>query len=261
LLLYNNSMVHEIYKMKDKSDSFTKPKKGIFDLPMRLLILGKTGCGKSGLLGNMMLRDDFYRGDFLPENIFIFSGSVKGDMKLHQIIEQLEIPSSNVFDSYDEVAGNVIYDMLVDNYNEAVREKQKPEHSLIIFDDLGFSNLQRQNKKNDIMSRILCNGRKYLISTITLNQRITQLSRTCREQVSGAIIHKCSNKDLELVDADFNYLKDKKKFKDMFREHTEGNHDFLVVNFSNGKKIYQNKSFQDICLCEGQKNECGGVKK
>ena len=254
-------MVKEIYKMKDKSDSYTIKKKDIFNLPMRLLILGKTGCGKSGLLGNMMLRDDFYRNDFLPENIFIFSGSVKGDMKLKQIIEQLEIPSSNVFDNYDEDAAHVIYDMLVDNFNEKVREKVKPDQSLFIFDDLGFSNLQRQNKKNDIMSRILCNGRKYLISTITLNQRITQLSRTAREQVSGAIIHKCSNKDLDLVDSDFNYLKDKKKFKQMFRNNTEGNHDFLVINFSNGKNIYQNKRFENICLCENNKNECGGVKQ
>lgn len=253
-------MVKQIYKMKDKSDSFTIKKKDIFNLPMRLLILGKTGCGKSGLLGNLMLRDDFYKNDFLPENIFIFSGSVKGDMKLKQIIEQLEIPSSNVFDSYDEDSAHAIYDLLVDDYNEKIRSKTTPNHSLFIFDDLGFSNLQRQNKKNDIMNRILCNGRKFLVSTCTLNQRITQLSRSAREQVSGAIIHKCSNKDLDLIESDFNYMKDKKKFRSMFRNNTEGEHDFLVVNFSNGKNIYQNKNFENICLCDGEKNDCGGIK-
>lgn len=257
-------MVHEIYKMKDKSDSFTIKKKEIFNLPMRLLILGKTGCGKSGLLGNLLLRKEFYRDDILPENIFIFSGSVRGDMKLQQIIESLDIPSTNIYDTYDEEAAHIIYDMLVDNFNEAVREKVKPEHSLFIFDDLGFSNLQRQNKKNDIMNRILSNGRKYLISTCTLNQRVTQLSRNCREQVSGAIIHSCSNKDLDLIESDFNYLKGKncrERFREMFRNHTsESPHDFIVINFSNGKNIYQNKKFQNICLCEGEKNECGGVK-
>jgi hypothetical protein len=259
-------MVHnkpiEIYKMKDKSDNFTIKKDPLFNLPCRLLILGKTGCGKSGKLGNFLLRSDMYRDDFLPENIFIFSGSVKGggDLKLNEIIDQLDIPSSNVFDNYDEEALSVIYDMLVDNYNEALREKTKPEHSLVIFDDLGFSNLQRQNKKNDILNKLLANGRKFLISTITLNQRITQLSRACREQVSGAIIHSCSNQDLELVESQFNYLKDKKQFKEMFRKSTsESPHDFLVINFGR-KNIYQNKNFQDICLCEKNKNDCGGVK-
>ncbi len=181
----------EVYKMKDKSDNFVIKKDRLFNLPARLLLLGKTGCGKSGKLGNLLLRSDMYRNDFLPENIFIFSGSVKGggDLKLNEIIEQLDIPSSNVFDNYDEEALNVIYEMLVDNYNEALRDKRKPDHSLIIFDDLGFSNLQKQNKKNDILNKLMANGRKFLISTFTLNQRITQLSRSCREQVSGAIIH------------------------------------------------------------------------
>jgi hypothetical protein len=241
-------MGREILQMKDKTDSFTIKKKDIFDLPCRLLLLGKTGMGKSSILGNFFLRQDFYRGDFLPENIFIFSGSVKGDMKLKTIIEQLEIPSSNVFDTYDEDAGHVIYDMLVENFNEALAQKETPKHSVIIFDDLGFTNLQRANKKNDILSRILCNGRKYLISTMTLNQRITQVSRTAREQVSGIIMGKCSNKDLELIEGDFNYI-NKNKFREMFRKNTEESHDFMVVNFSNGKHIYQDKNFNNICLC------------
>ena len=243
----------EMYRMKDKLDNFTiKKKNGLFNLPMRLLILGKTGCGKSGKLGNLLLRDDMYKNDFLPENIFIFSGSVKGggDLKLNEIIEQLDIPSSNIFDNYDEEALHTIYDMLVDNYNEALMEKRKPEHSLIIFDDLGFSNMQNQkNKKNDAMNRLLSNGRKFLVSTITLNQRITQLGKSAREQVSGAIIHSCSNSDLEIVESQFNYMKDKKIFKEMFREQTQDSpFDFLVINFGR-KNLYMNKNFQDIGSC------------
>ena len=254
----------EIYKMKDKSDTFTKKKKGLFDLPMRLLICGKTGCGKSSLLGNFFLRHDpFYRDDFLPENIFIFSGSLKGDMKMQEIITQLDIPESNTFESYDDDIGNTIYDMLVDNFNEAVKKKEKPAHSIFIFDDLGFSNMQNQiHKKNDVMNRILCNGRKYLISTITLNQRITQVSRGAREQVSGAILHKCSNKDLDIIEGDFNYLKDKKQFRCMLLTNTSGPNDFLVINFSNGEHIYQDKSFQNICTCpKNMESMCGGKRQ
>ena len=37
----------KILKMKDNSDSFVTKKKKLFDLPMRLLIIGKTGDAKS----------------------------------------------------------------------------------------------------------------------------------------------------------------------------------------------------------------------
>ena len=138
----------EIYKMKDKTDKYTIKKDGLFDLPARVIICGKTGCGKSSLLGNMMLRNDpFYRDNFLPENIFIFSGSLNGDVKMQEIINSLDIPSNNCFDSYDDEIGHAIYDTLVENFNEAIQNKDKPEHSLIIFDDLGFSNMQNQTHK------------------------------------------------------------------------------------------------------------------
>ena len=175
----------KVFKMKDISDNFTIKKDDIPSLPMRMLAIGRTGCGKSSIaLGNLLLRDEFYRKDFLPENIFIFSGSLSGDIKLRTIIDNLDIPSSNLFDTYDQEAANDIYDILVQNFNEKVNEKMKPEHSLIIFDDLGYTNLQKTNKKNNILDKILCNGRKYIISTITLNQKLTQLNTNAREQCS-----------------------------------------------------------------------------
>ena len=251
-----------VYKMKDKTDKFTVKKSPMFDLPMRLLMIGRTGCGKSNLLGNLLLRPEMYRDDFLPENIYIFSGSLKGDVKLHTIIEQLEIPESNLFDNFDEEVGHIIYDDIVEKFNDAVEAKEKPEQSLIIFDDLGFTNLQKGKKNNDILDKILCNGRKFLISTITLNQKLTQLSTNAREQCSGCILGKSTNKQLDLVADDFNYLngkKNKQRFLDMVKTNTKGKHNFIVFNFSNGNNIYQNERFENICTCEGE-SICGGIK-
>jgi len=47
--------------MKDSSDSYTIKKNKLFDLPMRLLLIGKSGNGKSSFLGNLLLRKDMYR--------------------------------------------------------------------------------------------------------------------------------------------------------------------------------------------------------
>ena len=65
-----------ILKMKDKTDSLTTKKETIFNLPMRLLLIGKTGDAKSTYLGNLLLREEYYKDDYEPENIYIFSGSV-----------------------------------------------------------------------------------------------------------------------------------------------------------------------------------------
>lgn len=250
------------YKMKDKSDNFTiKKTNGVFSLPARILGIGKTGCGKSSIcLGNFLLLPEFYRHDFLPENIFIFSGSLHGDLKLQTIIEQLEIPSENCFDNFDEDIGHTIYDMIVDNFNEAIENNTRPDHSLIIFDDLGFTNRMNKNKKDSILDRLFSNGRKYCCSTLCLGQRITQFNSNMREQASGIVLFKASKKQKELIEADFNYLPSKKQFMDMLTCHTEGKNDYMVIDLNDpDENIYKDKNFKKICTCPDKLKKCGGV--
>jgi hypothetical protein len=252
----------KIYKMNDKSDSFTIKKKDTFNLPMRLLMIGSSGCGKTGNLGNLLLRKEFYRDDFKPENIYIFSGSLAGggDLKLTTIIETLDIPSSNLFFEFDEDSAHAIYDEAVKNYNEAISEKRIPEHVLFVFDDLGYTNLQNKNKKNSILDKIVSNGRKFLISIISLNQRITQLNTNAREQASGIILWSSTNKSLELLEKSFNYLPSKQQFLKMVHKHTQGKHDFIVMDLEKKNK-YFNKEFKPICNCTDGSNKCGGDVK
>jgi hypothetical protein len=250
------------YKMKDKSDNFTiKKSNGVFSLPARILGIGKTGCGKSSIcLGNFLLLPEFYRNDFLPENIFIFSGSLHGDLKLQTIIEQLEIPSENCFDNFDEDIGHTIYDMIVDNFNEAIENNTRPDHTIIIFDDLGFTNRMNKNKKDSILDKLVSNGRKYCCSTLCLGQRITQFSSNIREQASGIVLFKASKKQKELIEADFNYLPSKKQFMDMLTCHTEGKNDYMVIDLNDpNEHIYKDKNFKKICTCPDKLKKCGGV--
>jgi len=237
----------KILRMKDNSDSFVKKKNDIFDLPMRLIISGSSGMGKTSILGNIILRNDAYRNDFEPENIFIFSGSLKGDIKIKTMIKELDIPDGNVYTSYNEELMEHVYDELVDRFEEAINEKRKPEHSLIIFDDLAFSNLFAKSSKNSQIDRLFCNGRKFLISTILIIQKYTQLNTCARENATGLILGKSSNKQLELVESDFNYLNNKKEFLKMVRENTKSKHDFMVFT-PDKKEVYRNKDFKVIEL-------------
>lgn len=256
----------KILKMIDKSDNFTIKKEHTFSLPMRLLAIGRTGCGKSSTaLGNLLLRKEFYRNDFKPENIFIFSGSLKGggDIKLMTIVENLQIPATNLFDFFDEDIAHIIYDNAVENFKDAVDQKRKPDHTLIVFDDLGFTNLQNKNTKNSVLDKIVSNGRKFLVSFITLNQRLTQLSTNIREQASGLMLWSSTNKQLDLVEQDFNYLdgnNPKKRFLEMIKKHTRGIHDFILIDLGK-EKMYRNKEFRPICTCTDGSNKCGGDKE
>jgi len=236
----------KIYRMKDKTDKFTKKKAPLFDLAFRLLLIGKSGMGKTSLIGNLLLRNDMYRKDFDPENIFIFSGSLDGDQKLKTLINELEIPESNLFDSYDETALEAVYDTLVDRYNEALDDKKRPQNSLILLDDLSFTGrMQSAVKKDDQLHRVFCNGRKYLISTIVTAQKYSQISTVARENATGIIAGQMSNKQLDLLEGDVNFLKNKKEFYDMFRDNTKEKHDFMVVNYS-VPSLYQTKEFKAI---------------
>ena len=72
----------EIFKVRDKSEKNYISKGDMFDLPMRLLIVGKSFLsGKTNLLTNLLLQDDqrLYKDNFKGENIYIFSASLNTD--------------------------------------------------------------------------------------------------------------------------------------------------------------------------------------
>lgn len=232
-------------KMIDKTDNLTTEKKhNLFNLPMRLLLIAKTGQGKSNTLGNFLLKKEGYREDFLPENVFIFSGSVRGDEKLSVIINELDVPKENIFGSFDEEVLTIIYDMLVENFNDKREDGEtdpKELNSLIIFDDLAFTDKFKARGSEDTIKKIFMNGRKFLISTIVISQKYSAVGTILRENASGIILGKSSNKQVELVEGDHNYLRQgKKAFMTMVREATEKRFSNLIINFSKPELYFDN---------------------
>jgi len=240
----------KIDKMIDSTDNLTTEKENnLFNLPMRLLMIAKTGDAKSTTLGNLLLKPEGYKDDFEPENIYIFSGSLDGDEKLRIIVEELEIPKSNLFSGYKGGMLEVIYDLQVDEFNEK-REKgiknPKKLNCLFIFDDLAYSNALNQRGKENQITKIFMNGRKYLISTIVISQKYSSVGTSLRENASGLLLGKCSNKQAELVADDHNYLiSGKKAFMKMFRKNTDLPFSKLIINFSK-PHLYYDTDFDPI---------------
>lgn len=231
----------EIYQCKDKSDNW----KITPNLPvwkgqaLRLLLVGGTGSGKTNMLTNIML--NLYLGTWEPHNIFIISGSLKGDLKLKQIIDYLGIPEENLFDGYKEEELQGVFDHLKETFLENLENGEQPEPSCIILDDVSFSGALKKKRDSGALSEVLCNGRKYLISCIITAQKASQISTTARTQANGGCFWSCSNRELDFLANDFDYTDNKKLFRQMFREATNQNYHYLTID----KTTSRNKMYSD----------------
>lgn len=235
----------EIYKAKDKSENYYTSKDTIFDLPMRLLICGKSQfSGKTNLLLNLLLREEFYLNDFKGEHIYLISASTECDNKLKTLIEVKDIPPENIMTSFDEDQLEQIYENIESNYHDAEEENKKPDNVLIIFDDISFKG--DLAKQKGVVSKLFTNGRHQNISTICTSQKYTSFSTTARENCTGCILYSCSDRQLESIAEDHNRL-DKKTFKKMFRQSTNKPYTFLVVNYTNTPdELYLDSSFNKL---------------
>jgi hypothetical protein len=236
---------YTILKIKDKSDSYYTHLKDIFDIPFRLIIVGKSFLsGKSTVILNLLLRDTFYKDHFKGDNIYIVSNN-KMDMKMQILKEEKDVPSTN-FMEFSESNLEMIYEKIEEDAMEAVHDNKKPVNSLIVLDDCAFGG-DLKSKTNGTLSRIMCNGRHVNLSCIVTSQKYTQLSTTVRSNASGAILFGNSMKEVDSMEADLNYLDNKRDFIKLFRRATDGRNKFLVVNFSNDD-IYLDSEFKVIAL-------------
>ena len=238
---------YNILKVRDKNDSYYTPIENLFDLPMRLLINGKSQLsGKTTIILNLLLSPEFpYYGKFDGDDIYIVSNN-NLDNKLDMMAKKLEVPEQNRF-MFDEDHLEILYDDWEESFKEETMNGGKPANRLIIFDDCGYSGSLKNYKKQNIIDKLICNGRHMNLSQIYTSQRFSQCSTTLRTNLTAAILFNTSAKELDLITDDMNYMAKSKDFINMFREHTKEPRSFLVVNFSNPPdKLYMNQNFQSI---------------
>jgi len=236
-----------ILKVRDKMDGFHTSIDRLFDLPFRLLINGKSQLsGKTTIILNLLLNEDFgYHKMFKGENIYIISNN-KLDNKLKILMDKLEIPEENSF-PYNEEMLSMLYDNIEDEFQDAISEDEKPENSLIIIDDVAYSGDLKNYKKQNIIDKLVCNGRHALVSVIFTSQKYSQTSTCLRTNISGAILFGTNAKEVDLIADDMSYYEKKSDFVKMFREQTKKPRSFIVVNYSNPpSELYLNDKFEAI---------------
>ena len=239
-------MTLEILKVKDSNEKHYIKKDKISSLPARILIVGKSQLsGKTNLLINLLCREgpNFYKNDFEGENIYLISASIGTDDKLDKLINFKEIPDENLVNGYDEDILTEIYEEVQNKFKE-----NHKTHSLIILDDVSFSGGLKK-KLNGIIARIFSNGRHINLSCILTSQKYTDILPSARENMSQGFFFNCSNKQLDLITDDVNYLPDNKTFKKMFRSVMTKPHAFFVVNFFKPvDEMYMNQNFEILTV-------------
>jgi hypothetical protein len=247
----------QIIPMADKHVSLRVDKGDLFDLPMRVLIVGKSQLsGKSTFLGNILLRPydstdtggmDFYKNDFKGENMYLVSESLHLDDKLQAIIQGKSIPSMNCLSHFNEDELTAIYDSIEKKFNEDIEAKRKPVHSLWILDDISFTGALKE-KVNGILAKAFMNGRHILLSILCTSQKMTSIQTGLRENCTGCILFECSAKQSQLISED-HATSSTKEFEKMLRRETQQKHNFLVINYSNPiERRFMNSNFEPISI-------------
>lgn len=243
---------YPILKVRDDADNFHNKVKDLFDTPFKLLLSSKSqhGMGKTSIIVNLLANPKFpYSKIFKGDNIYIISNN-KLDNKLDALSKALDIPDGNR-EEFDVNYLDALYDDLEDQFQEAKMENEPIPNFLIIFDDVGFDGgLANRSVKENIINKLVCNGRHVNISTLFSVQKYSMANTTLRSQLTGAILGKTSAKEIDLIAEDLNFFKKKQTFVDMYRNATKGKRDFLVVNFTNDDSPYMDGKFEPIFIEE-----------
>ena len=228
----HNKKNFEIHKVKDDFNNTVKQKHNLFNLPFKLLIVGKSMiAAKSSLIINLLLKEEGYKDVFKGENVYIINPSFNLDKKNKILQRNMDIPDENIFTEYDEDVLTELYDMLEEQAIEEKEDNGKVEPKLIIMDDVGFSG-DLKNKQSGVISKLFCNSRHIAINLVITGQRYSQFSTTSRTQATGFFISSCSNKELELIEQEHNIIK-KKDFIKIFREATNNPYTWFIINYEN----------------------------
>ena len=239
----------DILKVKDDAEKYYTKKKQIFDIPMKLAIIGASQrSGKTNWIINALGRDKLYGKDFKADNIYIFSPSLTSN-KWIRFIEAKEIPPENLFTELNEGELEELYEDVEDEYNEAVDNKKKPANKIVIFDDLGFGGSLRGQSKFGIIDKLVMNGRHFNLSSAFLVQSYKQLSPDVRSNLSGLVVFNLSTRELESVIHEHNYLESSKAFMKLFRRTTKKKHSNFIINYSNTpENLYMDMNFMPLKL-------------
>ena len=191
--------------------------------PSMLLVVGRSGSGKSSVISYMASNKNFIKGFY--DDIYLFSPTCEID----DICKTLKIPKKNMIAKPSEEALMKILDTQEKHIkSKGIKKTGESNKVLIIFDDIISD---PKFLKSPAMVKLATMGRHFLISSIINTQSYTKVPRVIRLQANGIILFPSSNNELKLLGDDTAPPNcTKKDFLKLIDYATSGKHDFLYIN-------------------------------
>ena len=208
-------------------------------LPLRAIILGPSGSGKSALLQNMIL--DLYDKCF--KRIYIFSPSINVDYQTWEPVKKMiekEIINNDdeqfYFDHYDEEA---LFN-IINTQRKIIEYQKKHNHNklfsiLIVVDD--FADDVKFSRNSKLLHSLFTRGRHSQISTVVATQKFNALSPIIRVNASDLYVFRLRNySDLQAFLDEVSAIAPKDIILEMYRLATDEAYSFLTVKLTSKDK-------------------------
>ena len=226
--------------LKVKSPPREKPRKELHpnlpELPCILTIIAPTKSGKTNLLSNLLLREDFYKD--VHDNVTIMSNSIESDVTGRYLKQ-----ACDCYTGYsDEVLGGLI------TQQKTFSEEDRPFIGLVFDDILGSV------KRNSYLNALVTRSRHFGVGLLAISvQSFKSLGPVIRNNANAFICLNLQNmSELDKISQEMSGMfGGDEKFRKIYHKATEQRYDFLYLDLqSNPSRAFRNFEEQ---LADGDK--------
>tara|TARA_R110000796_G_scaffold155378_1_gene272066 strand:+ start:3973 stop:4719 length:747 start_codon:yes stop_codon:yes gene_type:complete len=208
--------------LRVKSPPKQKPRKVVHpnlpELPCIMVLVMPTKSGKSTILSNLLLRDDFYKDTH--DNVTIFSNTIEQD-----VTSRFLCKACDTYTGYDDnVLGRIV------KQQKDFDDEDRPFIGLIFDDIMGSV------KRNSYLNNLVTRSRHYGVGLLAVSvQSFKGIGPTIRNNCNAFICGNLQNMS-ELIKISEEYagmFGGKEKFEKIYAEATKERYDFLYLDLQN----------------------------
>jgi len=174
------------------------------------------------------------------------------------------IPEDCFFSDYDaDTLQNVMDEQMaiVKLLKKHEQSKHMANRLLVIFDDLVGSTLF-SNARGNPFKMLNTNHRHYSASLLMVSQAYKEIPKTVRTNFSCLICFEIpSEKEIEVIFEENSLYMKRDDWMEMYEHATEGDHDFLFINYQKPKRLRAMKNFEKILFVEEDDSDKKHIKR
>jgi len=204
-------------------------------LPCRFIFSGRSGCGKTNVLVNLLTRNGLFGKCF--DRIYVFSPNAFADHAwepvrayIKHVLKVDEKKEPCFFDTWDEL----VIQQLIDEHGRIVqRQKRQGDTTLsaaaFVIDDWADDPKITHNASNPIAS-LAIKGRHKNCSLFLLSQKLFAIASVVRVNATGLLLWRCTSlKEYVSAAEEFSGAVDKDTFKAIYDMAVRDEFSFLFL--------------------------------